>query len=87
LLLDALPSDWLDRLARLECVALVANHEALTAEVVRKARAAGYRVLCYTPNDVERIAELAAWGVDGLITDAVDRIPADSLPPAPPLPN
>jgi len=87
LLLDALLSDWLDRLARLECVALVANHEALTAEVVRKARAAGYRVLCYTPNDVERIAELAAWGVDGLITDAVDRIPADSLPPAPPLPN
>jgi len=87
LLLDALPPDWLDRLARLECVALDANHQELTAEVVRKARTAGYRVLCYTPNDAERVAELAAWGVDGLITDAVDRIPADSLPPAPPLPT
>ncbi len=87
LLLDALPADWLDRLARLECVALDANHQELTAEVVKKARAAGYRVLCYTPNDADRIAELAAWGVDGLITDAVDRIPADSLPPAPPLPT
>jgi glycerophosphoryl diester phosphodiesterase len=87
LLLDELPADWLDRLARLECVALDANHRELTADVVRKARAAGYRVLCYTPNDAERIAELAAWGVDGLITDAVDRISADSLPPAPPLPT
>ena len=31
LLLDELPPDWLDRLARLECVALDANHEVLTA--------------------------------------------------------
>lgn len=85
LLLDALPADWLERLARLECVALAANHETLTAEIVRRARGAGFRVLCYTPNEAARIAELAGWGVDGLITDAVDRVAADSLPPAPPL--
>ena len=30
LLLEAIPADWPDRLARLECVALVADHEALT---------------------------------------------------------
>ena len=30
--------------------------------------------------------ELAAWGVDGIITDAVDRVAADSLPAASPLP-
>ena len=73
------------RLTRLECVALVADHEALTAEIVKAARALGHRVLCYTPNDAARIGELAGWNVDGIITDAVDHIVADSLPPAPPL--
>ena len=85
LLLDELPADWKTPLARLECVALDVNHRLLTPELIKEARAAGYRVLCYTANDEERIGELAAWGVDGIITDAVDQIPADSLPPAPPL--
>jgi len=85
LLVDALPSDWRERLARLECVALDAHHEALTADIVRKVRAEGFRVLCFTPNDSARVALLAEWGVDGIITDAIDHIAADSLPPAPPL--
>ena len=85
LLLDALPADWQNRLARLECVALVADHEVLTAEVVKTARAKGFRVLCYTPNEAARIDTLAGWNVDGIITDAVDNIVADSLPPATPL--
>jgi len=85
LLLDTLPTDWRERLAGLECVALVVDHEALAAESVKKAHAAGYRVLCYTPNDPARVAELAEWGVDGIITDAVDHVAADSLAPPPPL--
>jgi glycerophosphoryl diester phosphodiesterase len=67
-------------------VALDIDHEALTADIVRDVRRAGYRVLCYTPNTPERLGELAAFGVDGIITDAVDQIPADALPPASPLP-
>jgi glycerophosphoryl diester phosphodiesterase len=86
LLMDRLAADWQDRLAHLACVALDTNHKVLSAEIVAVARAAGYRVLCYTPNDAERIATLAGWGVDGLITDAVDHIAADSLPPPLPLP-
>jgi glycerophosphoryl diester phosphodiesterase len=86
LLLDTVPADWEARLSRLECVAIDVDHELLTPGLISDARASGYRVLCYTPTTVERIGELAAWGVDGLITDAVDQIPADSLPPAPPLP-
>ena len=81
LLLDKLPEDWLARVQRVGGVALDVNHKAVTAEVVRTAHASGLRVLCYTPNERERIDELAAWGVDGIITDAVDRIAADSLPP------
>jgi glycerophosphoryl diester phosphodiesterase len=78
LLLDVLPPDWLDRLARLECVALDANHLELTGEIVKEAHSHGYRVCCYTPNDPVRIAELGGWGVDTIITDAIDQIPADS---------
>jgi glycerophosphoryl diester phosphodiesterase len=87
LLLERIPADWQERLARLEAVAMVAHHQALTAEFVNKARALGYRVLCYTPNDATRIDELAGWNVDGIVTDAVDHIVADSLPPALPLPS
>jgi glycerophosphoryl diester phosphodiesterase len=39
-------------------------------------------VCCYTPNDPARVAELAGWGVDTIITDAVDQIAADAFPPA-----
>lgn len=76
LLLDVLPADWLARLARLECVALDANHLELTREVVGTAHDHGYRVCAYTPNDPVRVAELEGWGVDTIITDAVDQIPA-----------
>ncbi len=81
LLLDELPTDWCDRLQRLQCVALDANHRALSAEIVKSAHRAGFRVCCYTPNDVTRVGELAGWGVDTIITDAIDQIPADSLAP------
>jgi glycerophosphoryl diester phosphodiesterase len=48
---------------------------------VAAAQRAGYRVCCWTPNDPARVAELGAWGVDTIITDAIDVIPADSLKP------
>jgi len=86
LLLETLPADWPQRLARLACVGLNADHEILTPTLVRAARDAGYRVMCYTPNDPARVAELAGWGVDCIVTDAIDRIGPDSLPPPPPLP-
>jgi glycerophosphoryl diester phosphodiesterase len=86
LLLDSLPADWMQRLERLGCVALDADHEALTPAIVRTARVAGYRVVCFTPNDPSRVIELAGWNVDCIITDAIDQIGADTLPPPLPLP-
>ncbi|WP_019448328.1 glycerophosphodiester phosphodiesterase [Cupriavidus sp. BIS7] len=74
LLLDKLPPDWLERLRRLECVALDANHSELDAAVIGAAHAAGFKVLCYTVNDPARAQDLLDWGLDGLITDAVDQI-------------
>ena len=70
----------------LGCVALDVNHKLLSTDIVGLAHGAGCRVLCYTPNDPERIRVLADWGVDAIITDAVDQVAPDSLPPALPLP-
>lgn len=74
LLQDKLTADWRDRLARLGCVALDAHYSELTPEVVRTAHQGGFRVLCYTPNDPAIAGNLASWGVDCIITDAIDRI-------------
>jgi glycerophosphoryl diester phosphodiesterase len=74
LLLDELPPDWLDRLVRLECIALDANHLALTKDIVETAHDHGFRVCCYTPNDPVRVAQLQGFGVDTIITDAIDQI-------------
>jgi glycerophosphoryl diester phosphodiesterase len=74
LLLDALPDDWPERLRALGCVALDANHLTLTPTVVERAHAERFRVLTYTVNDPERAALLRRWGVDCVITDAVDTI-------------
>lgn len=73
-LTEALPADWRERCRALGCVALDAKHSLLRADVVREAHAAGLRVAAWTVNDAERAAELAAWGVDTVITDAVDVI-------------
>lgn len=76
LLLDSLPANWLARLRALDCIALDANHRELDANIIKAAHEAGYRVLCYTVNDAARADALFAWGLDSLITDAVDRLPA-----------
>jgi glycerophosphoryl diester phosphodiesterase len=75
-LCDDLPADWLARCRSLDCAAIDARHSGLTAKVVADAHAAGLRVATWTVNDPARAAELAGWGVDTIITDAIDRIAA-----------
>lgn len=82
LLLDELPGDWLDRLRALECVALDADHQALNADIVKAAHHGGFRVCCFTPNDPARVAELVEWGVDTIITDAIDQIAGNAYAPS-----
>jgi glycerophosphoryl diester phosphodiesterase len=74
LLVTRLPDDWPARLRRLGCVALDAHHESLTPEVVARAHGEGFRVVTYTVNDAARAATLRDWGVDCVITDAIDTI-------------
>ena len=73
-LTDRLPEDWRDRVTRLGCMAVDVKHTLLTRERVAEFRAAGLRVCAWTVNDPARAHELLAWGVDTVITDAVDAI-------------
>jgi glycerophosphoryl diester phosphodiesterase len=75
-LTDDLPHDWRDRIARLGCVAMDVKHTLLTRELIGEFHDTGLRVVTWTVNDPARADELLAWGVDTLITDAVDRIAA-----------
>lgn len=81
-LTETLPDDWRERCAALGCVALDAKHTLLKAETVAAAHSAGLRVAAWTVNDPIRAAELAAWGVDTIITDAVDEIDATAPRPS-----
>ena len=76
-LVDELPPDWRNTLARLRCVSLHVNHRCLTAEQAREVKRAGAWLFCYTVNVPQRARTLFGWGVDALCTDAIDRVPAD----------
>ena len=73
LLLDKLPAQAVDIAQELGCVALITNHKLMDAALVARIHTAGLRALVYTVNEPQRAWELRAWGIDGLVTDAVDR--------------
>jgi len=72
LLVEHIPADWEARMSWLNCIALDVDFRELDAAVVDAAHTAGRKVLTYTPNEPEVVAKLVAWGVDGIITDAID---------------
>jgi glycerophosphoryl diester phosphodiesterase len=73
----ALPDNWLDLLHELDCVAIDLYHRDVTPEIVDAAHKAGFRVMCYTPNDPARIEKLFSWGVDNTITDMIHLVKPD----------
>lgn len=77
LLLDSLRDGWLAEAQALGCVAIVANCRVLDAAVIAQAHAAGLRVASYTVNEPAEARRLLDAGIDGLITDAVDRLAPD----------
>lgn len=74
LLLDRLPDDPVAAAQALQCVALITEHELMDAALIERLHAAGLRALVYTVNDAERARLLIDWGIDGIVTDAVDRL-------------
>ncbi|HZN86430.1 MAG TPA: glycerophosphodiester phosphodiesterase [Burkholderiales bacterium] len=78
LLVGRLPLRWREMLRDLECVALHANYRVLNARVVDEAHRAGAAVLAWTVNDLRSARKLLGWGVDCLVTDALQRIRPDT---------
>jgi glycerophosphoryl diester phosphodiesterase len=73
LLIDTLYDGWFELAQSLGCVAVVANHRLYSAQMVQRLHSADQWALCYTINDESGARALLAMGLDGLITDAVDR--------------
>ena len=77
-LVDQWRDDWRDCIVRLGCIALDIEHVLLSRARVDELHGAGVRVATWTPNDPLRVTELLAWGVDMVITDAIDVISPQS---------
>ena len=78
LLLDKLWPGWFDTAARLRCVAVVTHHSLMDAALARQLHDAGLRALVYTVNEPTDLAAMRAAGVDGVITDEVERYAGDA---------
>ncbi|MGE0874092.1 MAG: glycerophosphodiester phosphodiesterase [Burkholderiales bacterium] len=72
-----LPPDWRATMKRLGCISLHCKHQLLTPQQAAEVRAEGYALVCWTVNDADAARRLIAWGVDGIITDALDVIGPD----------
>lgn len=77
LLLDSLRDGWFDEAMNLGCVAVVTHFRLMDAGSIAKLHDAGLRAMVYTVNDAAEAERLIALGIDGLITDAVDRFVPD----------
>ena len=73
LLLDELWAGWFERAQALACEAVVANYRLFDRALIERLHGAGLRALAYTVNDEAAASRLLDFGLDGLITDAVDR--------------
>jgi len=74
LLVEKVPADWRERLAKYECVALNINQKDATRELIDAVHAAGYRIAAWTVNDPDRARLLLDWGIDGIFTDELAAI-------------
>jgi glycerophosphoryl diester phosphodiesterase len=73
LLLDTLWPGWLDVAQQLGCSAVITNYNVMSAQALGQIHGAAMRGLVYTVNDPAPAAWLQSIGIDGIITDAVDR--------------
>lgn len=74
LLLDSLWPGWVQVATSLGCAAIVTNHRLMDQALRAQAHAAGWRALVYTVNEPDEAQRLIDLGIDGIITDAVDRL-------------
>jgi glycerophosphoryl diester phosphodiesterase len=74
LLLGRIGDDWLALARAIGAQTIHCGHVGLTERRAREIGAAGYELLAYTVNHAGRAAELFAWGVSSVFSDAPDRV-------------
>ena len=75
LLLETLRAGWLDEARALRCAAVATHYSLIDAATLAAIHDAGMRALVYTVNDPAEVQRLERLGIDGIVTDAVDRFP------------
>jgi len=73
LLIDTLWPGWFEMAQSLACVACVTNYNLMDRALIEQLHGSAMRALVYTVNDPAEAQRLVALGIDGIITDAVDR--------------
>ena len=71
---DSLDAGWQQTISELECVSIHLKHTLVTKPLIAELRQNGLRIAVWTVNDRDRASQLLDWGIDALITDALDRI-------------
>jgi glycerophosphoryl diester phosphodiesterase len=74
LLLDTLWDGWFETAEALGVVAVITNWRCMNREMVDRLHRCGLRALVYTVNAADVAEQLIGQGIDGIITDAVDRL-------------
>ena len=70
---DVSPADLCQRLGELGCSLLNVNHELITAEFVYQIRQRGIALWCWTVDDLDRMREMEAFGVQGITSNYPER--------------
>ena len=74
LLLDKLWEGWFECAQDLQVVAVITNWRLMDAALIQRLHGSGWRALVYTVNDEAVAGRLIKDGIDGIITDMVDRL-------------
>ena len=73
LLLETMRAGWLEEARALRCAAVVTHYSLIDAGTLAAIHGAGMRAMVYTVNDPAEVQRLERLGIDGIVTDAVDR--------------
>jgi len=71
--LDVLWDGWLEAALGIECVAIVCNYKLCNSDLVKTVHDNKMQCLSYTVNEHQHAQALIEMGIDGIITDQVDK--------------
>lgn len=77
LIVCAIPPDWKELMAQLDCQTLHCSAELLSKAQAEQIKDAGFGLLCWTVNESRDAARLFDWGVDSVFSDYPGRILED----------